>query len=111
MTLKVPEYSEEYNWVEAEALKNFNLDRRPWTGRTVSKLVEGETYVVPRRELNFFFENGFFTVVDENPDVGGVKCGVCGDTFENERGLKSHRQVHQDETDKNDEQSNRDSEE
>lgn len=101
-------YADKYDWVKARANQRFNVDRREWTNNTNLGLSEGDVLLVPRngRGMQFYLNNGFFEVLDKEPEVPGEqstdshKCGDCGRTFSSERGLAQHqRQKH--EEDKN----------
>jgi len=119
MVREPKEYRDGFDYVKVVSQQRFNIDRRDWTCGANFPLEEGEEAIVARngRGMQFFFDNGFFEVIDSEPvnnldldveDESGADdapesddetdqhtCGECGDTFDTEKGLNSHtRQKH-----------------
>lgn len=110
MVREPKEYKDEFDYVKIRSLQRFNIDKRDWTCDLNFPLEEGEEAIVARngKGMQFFFDNGFFEVLDHEPlddidrssdsapeENDEVQCDECGGWFKNERGLKQHeRQSH-----------------
>lgn len=72
MARKLSEYKEKFDWVKVRSRRKVNFGKLEWTNRNNFPLREGEEAIVARdgRGMPYYFNNGFFDVLDENPDVG-----------------------------------------
>jgi len=69
MARKLSEYKDKFDWVKVKSLRKVNFGKLEWTNRNNFPLAEGEEAIIARngRGMPYYFNNGFFQVLDENP--------------------------------------------
>ncbi len=81
MASKLQSYDPKYDWVLVESQRKHSIDRRKWNNQTNMLIAEGEEVLLPRGSsdpdedlsgMKYYFKNGFYEVVDSEPDVPGV---------------------------------------
>lgn len=80
MAAPLKEYDSKYDWVKVRSQRKVNFGKREWNNYNNVPVTEDEVLILPRGEegvkaedfdMTYYFRNGFFEVVDPEPELPG----------------------------------------